>query len=214
MTKPLLVSKIKFPLDDEETKKGVWENKHSTQPHSGKKTPSEDSGSECSGSERGSSEEQEMLEIPFNKRVEDILASKPLRERLGGLLEPQQLLPLAFNHHQLLKRMELIDRTIDFLSSHRGMKVIYFETVKKSIFETGNTLIEYANFQQLLFLDPSWYELEWKMNEKVRRYDLKITLPTVQSMDQRKAEMRSKIIEYSIQKEAEFLTAKGLTKQS
>ena len=49
--------------------------------------------------------------------------------------------------------MELIDRTIDFLQNHRGIKIFFFETIKKSIYETGNTFIEYKNFQQLTFLE-------------------------------------------------------------
>ncbi len=71
--------------------------------------------------------------------------------------------------------MELIDRTIDFLENHRNMKIFFFETIKKSIYETGNTIIDYKNFQQLTFLDSKCYDLEWKMNDKLKRYDLKIS---------------------------------------
>ena len=64
--------------------------------------------------------------IPINKKVEDIMAKKPLRERVAGLLLPDQQLAIGFHHNQLLKRMKLIDRTIDFLDKHRGMKVFFF----------------------------------------------------------------------------------------
>ena len=122
------------------------------------------------------------------------MAKKPLRERVAGLLLPDQQLAIGFHHNQLLKRMKLIDRTIDFLDKHRGMKVFFFQTIKKSICDSGNTVIEYKNFQQLTYLDEQCYALEWKMNDKIRRYDIKIARPAYNSQDNRSSEMRKKIV--------------------
>ena len=97
--------------------------------------------------------------------------------------------------------MDLIDRTIDFLDKHRGMKIFFFETIKKNIYESSNTLIEYKTIQQLLFLDDKCYQMEWKMNEKIRRYDLKLMASEISSMDGRRAQMRANIVRYLSLKE-------------
>ena len=69
------------------------------------------------------------------------MSKKPLRERLSGLLPYEMQLPISFDHQQILKRMELIDRTIEFMESHRGVKLFFFEAIKKSIYETSSVVI-------------------------------------------------------------------------
>ncbi len=69
------------------------------------------------------------------------MSKKPLRERLAGVLPPEMQLPISFDHQQLLKRMELMDRTMEFLGTHRNMKIFFFDTIKKSIFETNTVVI-------------------------------------------------------------------------
>ena len=65
----------------------------------------------------------------------------------------------------------------------------------------------------MLFLDENCYTLEWKINDKIRKYDLKITLPEeAASMDSRKMEMRKRIIKYLLAEEAEFLIKNKLSK--
>lgn len=80
------------------------------------------------------------------------------------------------------------------------MKVFFFEAIKKSIYETSSVVIEINLIQQLLFLDSACYDVEWKMNEKNKKHDIKIALPRFNSMDLRKAEMRKKIVKYLILK--------------
>lgn len=82
------------------------------------------------------------------------------------------------------------------------MKIFFFETIKKSIYETANIIIEYKTLEQITFLKPDAYKIDWKMNDKVRRYDLNVALPSsIISMDGRKAEMRERIVEYLKKKE-------------
>lgn len=69
------------------------------------------------------------------------MSKKSLRERLAGVLPLEMQLPISFDHQQLLKRMELMDRTMEFLGTHRNMKIFFFDTIKKSIFETNTVVI-------------------------------------------------------------------------
>lgn len=135
---------------------------------------------------------------------------KSLRERLEGLLPPDISLPISFDHQELLKRLEIIDRTISFLMSHRGFKIIFFSMVRKSIAESSSMFIEQSTLRQLLYLDSNCYNIEWKMNEKVKKYDIKISLPEdLTSMDSRKIQMRKTIVKHLLAKQAQFLSKIG-----
>lgn len=103
--------------------------------------------------------------------------------------------------------MEHIDRAIEFMVTHRGMKVTMFQTIKKTLYESSNMRLEYDSLRQLLFLDEQCYSIEWrKVSESSDRYDLKVTIPNSNdpsfSIDLRKMEMRKKIVKYLLTMEA------------
>lgn len=85
--------------------------------------------------------------------------------------------------------------------SHRGLKVIFLSNIKKSIAESSHIFIEESTIRQLLYLDEKCYNLEWKMNDKIKKFDLKLSLPeNIGSMDSRKILMRKNIVKYLLAK--------------
>jgi hypothetical protein len=124
VTKILPPPKIKIDFTEEETRKVCWEK--------GISSIAEPNPKPCPAKKAGAAEYLRQLEahevpsIPYNKKAEEIMGKKPLRERLSGILPPELQLPISFDHQELLKRMELIDRSIEFLATHRNMRVFYF----------------------------------------------------------------------------------------
>ena len=108
--------------------------------------------------------------------------------------------------------MDLIDINMDFLGTSRNSKILFFDAIRKSIYKNTSIVVELKHIQQLLFLDENCYIVEWKMNDKIKKFDLKIALPRINSMDMRRMEMRKNIVKFLISKEAEFLGDKKLTK--
>ena len=49
--------------------------------------------------------------------------------------------------------MDLIDINIDFLGTSRNSKILFFDTVQKSIYKNTSIVVELKHIQQLLFLD-------------------------------------------------------------
>lgn len=96
--------------------------------------------------------------------------------------------------------MDLIDINMDFLGTSRNSKILFFDTIRKSIYKNTSIIVELKHIQQLLFLDENCYIVEWKMNDKIKKFDLKIALPRVDSMDIRRMEMRKNIVKFLISK--------------
>lgn len=79
----------------------------------------------------------------------------------------------------LLRKVEILDSTIEFLASQRDLKTFYFHSLVKNIQKSSSVFIEQTDLQQSLFLDEDVYKVQWGYNEKIKRYDLKISLPKI-----------------------------------
>lgn len=101
---------------------------------------------------------------------------------------------------------------MDFLGTSRNSKILFFDAIRKSIYKNTSIIVELKHIQQLLFLDENCYIVEWKMNDKIKKFDLKIALPRIDSMDMRRMEMRKNVVKFLISKEAELLGEKKLVK--
>lgn len=52
------------------------------------------------------------------------------------------------------------------------------------------------HLQQLLFIDDQLFKVEWQKNDKIKTFDLLITLPTINSEDERVQKTRKLIVQY------------------
>lgn len=102
--------------------------------------------------------------------------------------------------------MKSIDNTLEYLTSNRAKKV-FFEELRKNVFNSGKLTVTKEDLQRLLFLSKDLFEVTWEMNTSIGRYDLLIHIPKVNSEDVRRVQVREKIVEYLLVKQAEYIAA-------
>ncbi len=58
--------------------------------------------------------------------------------------------------------MQIIDQTLNYLISYRTQaKQYFFQNLRKIIRESSKMFIEHTHLQQLLYLEPTIYQLTW-----------------------------------------------------
>jgi hypothetical protein len=58
------------------------------------------------------SPDKQLPLIPENRKVEEIMSKRSLRERFAQILPHELQLPISFDHQELIKRMSFIDNSI------------------------------------------------------------------------------------------------------
>jgi hypothetical protein len=72
----------------------------------------------------------------------------------------------------------------------------FFYIVRKKIKENLKITVTLNHLQQILFLDPEHYKIEWSMSPGTRNHELLVTLPRFDSQEERINQARKKILCY------------------
>ena len=80
----------------------------------------------------------------------------------------------------LIKLLEVIDNTIDYLKSYRNNKSTFLSHLQANFKKNSGPDLTYENMKKILFLEDSLYELEWALKDSSNKYDLLIRIPSAQ----------------------------------
>lgn len=137
----------------------------------------------------------------------------PMRERFSALINDEDKFSIGFEQRTLIKVLKHIDTIHEYMLSNRNFKFVFFEDLRKNLEDSARAYTTTEKLQQLLFLDKQLYEVEWKMNERIKRYDLMLRKEDrIASEDERLKELRKKIVSFLLDREAEFMAANNLVK--
>lgn len=103
-----------------------------------------------------------------------------------------------------------MDRSINFTSEHRNKKTIFFEDLRKNIFECLQTNIQVEDLQRVVFVAPGFYLLSWEKSERLKRHDLVLRIPQKEQEETRKCNLRKAIVEYIMRLHEQWLEAREI----
>lgn len=95
------------------------------------------------------------------KSSDDILNSVPAREKYQDLLDPVLKLSLPYKYKRLLQVQEFLDTTLNN-ARIRGLPRAFLN-LKQAIECTYNINLDLDQVQRLIFLQPGFYKVEWKV---------------------------------------------------
>ena len=79
---------------------------------------------------------------------------------------------------------------------NKQLKILFFQDLRKNVYSDRCTELTKKHLQQLLFIDDQLFKVEWQKNDKIKTFDLLITLPTINSEDERVQKTRKLIVQY------------------
>lgn len=88
---------------------------------------------------------------------------------------------------------------------NKQLKILFFQDLRKNVYSDRCTELTKKHLQQLLFIDDQLFKVEWQKNDKIKTFDLLITLPTINSEDERVQKTRKLIVQYLLALEIQFL---------
>jgi len=155
------------------------------------------------------------------KKAEEILNSKPAKDKFASLLSPERGLVLPYSYKRLLAVFEANDSTLNFAKFRRIPCT--FENIKAGIEETHKIRYELSQLKQILYVMPSSYQVYWVPKNSLEfqlTLDFPPQLPKVHSqvaksdLDSRKSDFRNNLITLAKHHHQEFLQTKGLVLNS